>query len=83
MTWTASFYYVFLYLACFVVRTYVIFISVGWMLMVYASSTTYLLTRLQKTFSICEPKKKGPHAGPHNNHGRQIELFHLKWFICG
>ena len=26
MTWTASFYYFFLYLACFVVSTYVIFI---------------------------------------------------------
>ena len=27
MTWTASFYYVFLYLACFVVNKYVIFIE--------------------------------------------------------
>ena len=25
--------------------------------MVYASSTTYLFTRLQKTFSSCEPKE--------------------------
>ena len=37
MTWTASFYYVFLYLACFAVSTYVIFIWVCWILMVYAS----------------------------------------------
>ena len=38
--------------------------------MVYASSTTYLLTRL-------------PHAGLYNFSGRQIELFHMKWFNCG
>ena len=38
--------------------------------MAFASSTTYLLTRL-------------PHAGLHNYSGRQKELFHLKWFNCG
>ena len=43
MTWTASFYYVFLYLACFVVNTYVIFILVCWILMAYASLAIYLL----------------------------------------
>ena len=37
--------------------------------MAYASSTTYLLTRL-------------PRAGLYNYNGRQIELFHLKWFNC-
>ena len=31
--------------------------------MVYASSATYLFTRLQKTFSRSEPKKEWPHAG--------------------
>ena len=36
-----------------VVSTYVIFIRVCWVLMAYASSATYLLTRL-------------PHAGLHN-----------------
>ena len=38
--------------------------------MAYANSTTYLSTRL-------------PHAGLHNYNGRQIELFHMKWFNCG
>ena len=74
MTWTASFYYIFLYLACFFVSTYVIFIWVIWILMAYvqqqmASSTTYLFTRLQKTFSSCEPKEEWPDSG-----------FHMKWF---
>ena len=59
----------FLYLASFAVSTYVIFIWVYWILMAYASSTTYLLTRL-------------PHAGLYNYDLRQIELFHLKWFNC-
>ena len=36
--------------------------------MAYESSTTYLLTRL-------------PHAGLYNYNGRQIELFHMKWFV--
>ena len=53
----------FLYLACFVISTYVIFISVCWILMAYESSATYLSTRLL-------------HAGLYN--GRQIELFHIK-----
>ena len=56
----------FLYLACFVVSTYVIFILVCRILMAYESSTTYLLTGL-------------PHAGLYNYNGRQIELFHMKW----
>ena len=37
-------------------------------LMANASSATYLLTRL-------------PHAGLYNYNGRQIELFHMKWFV--
>ena len=58
----------FLYLACFVVSTYVILIWVIWILMAYvqqqmASSTKNLFTRLQKTFSSCEPKEEWPHAG--------------------
>ena len=53
----------FLYLACFVVSKYVIFIRVIWILMAYvqqqmASSATYLFTRLQRTFSSCEPKEE-------------------------
>ena len=51
--------------------------------MAYASSTTYLFTRLQKTFSSCEPKEELPHAGLYNYNGRQIELFHMKWFNGG
>ena len=39
-------------------------------LMVYPSSTTYLLPRL-------------PHTGLYNYNGRQIELFHMKWLNCG
>ena len=34
--------------------------------MAYASSTPYLLTRLQKEFSSCEPKEEWPHAGAYN-----------------
>ena len=48
-----------------------------------ASSTTYLFTRLQKTFSSCEPKEEWPHAGLYNCNGRQIELLHMKWFNGG
>ena len=49
-----------------------------------ASSTTgYLLTRLQKKISSCEPKEELPHAGLYNYNGKQIELFHMKWFNCG
>ena len=39
--------------------------------MAYASSTTYLFTRLKKTLSSCEPKKeRRPHAGLYNYNGR-------------
>ena len=74
-----AFYYFF----CFVLSTYVIFIWVCWILMAYVSSTTYLLTRLQKKFSIYEPKKEWPHAGLYNYNGKQIEPFHMKLFNCG
>ena len=37
-------------------------------LMACENSTTYLLTGLS-------------HAGLHNYNGRQIELFHRKWFV--
>ena len=83
MTWNASFYYIFLYLASFLVSTYVIFISVCWILMAYASSTIHLFTRLQKTFSSHEPKGEWPHAGLYNYNRRQIELFHSNCFNFG
>ena len=51
--------------------------------MAYASLTTYLFTRLQKKFSIFEPKEEWPHAGVYSYNGKQIELFHMKWFNCG
>ena len=51
--------------------------------MAYASSTTYLFTRLQKTFDSCETKEELPHAGLYNYNGRQKELLHIKWFNCG
>ena len=38
--------------------------------MAYTSSTTYLLTSL-------------PHAGLYDYDGKDIELFHMKWFDCG
>ena len=38
--------------------------------MTYASSTTYLLTKL-------------PHASLYIYNERQIDLFHMKWFNCG
>ena len=41
--------------------------------MVYASSTTYLLTRLQKKFSNSDPKEEWSHAGLYNYNGRQKE----------
>ena len=44
--------------------------------MAYPSSTTYLLTRLQKKFSSSEPKEELPQAGLYNYDGRQTELFH-------
>ena len=37
--------------------------------MAYASLTTYLLTRLQKEFSSCEPKEEWPHVGSYNYNG--------------
>ena len=40
--------------------------------MAYTSSTTYLFTRLHKTFSSCEPKEEWPHAGLYNHNRRQI-----------
>ena len=36
--------------------------------MAYECPATYLFTRL-------------PHASLHNYNGRQIELFHMKWFV--
>ena len=39
----------FLYLACFVVITSVVFICVCWVLMAYENSTTYLLAKLPHT----------------------------------
>ena len=44
--------------------------------MTYPSTTTYLLTRLQKKFSSCEAKEELPHAGLYNDNGRQTEVFH-------
>ena len=41
------------------------------------------LTRLQKKFNSCEAKEECPHAGLYNCNGRQIELFHMKWFSYG
>ena len=45
--------------------------------MACSTSKTYLLTRLQKKFSSCEPKEELPHAGVYNYNGRQIEVFHV------
>ena len=51
--------------------------------MVYESSTTYLLTRLQKKFNSYEPKEEWLHAGLYNCNERQIEVFHMKLFNYG
>ena len=51
--------------------------------MAHTSSTTYLLTRLHKTFSSRESKEEWPNAGVYNYNGKQIELFHMKWFNGG
>ena len=48
----------FLDLACHFVSAYVIFVWVCWILIAYASSTTYLFSRLQNTLSSCAPKKE-------------------------
>ena len=45
--------------------------------------TMYLFTILQKTFSSCEPKEEWRQAGLYKHNGRQIKLFHMKWFNCG
>ena len=85
MTWTASFYYVFV-LFCVILyyfSIYVIFIWVCSILMAYAISTTCLLRSLHKKFSSCEPKEELPHAGWYNYNGRQIEPFHINWFNFG
>ena len=78
--WTASFYYVFLYLACFVVSTYVIFIWVCWIPVGYASLITCLFTRFRR-HSVGQSRNDHMQAYVYN--GRQIELFHMKWSNCG
>ena len=72
----------FLYLACFVVGTYVVFIWVYWILMAYASSITFI-NKITEDFSSCERKEEWPHAGLYNYNGRQTELFRMKWFNSG
>ena len=52
-------------------------------LMTYASSATYVLTRLQKKFLSCEPKEEWPHADLYSYNGSQVQLFHMKWINCG
>ena len=47
------------------------------------ASSTYLFTRLQKTFSSCEPKEEWPHASLYKYNGRQTELFQMQWFNGG
>ena len=49
MTWTASFYYAFFVFGLICCK-YIVVAS--------TSSTTYLFTKLQKTFSSCEPRKE-------------------------
>ena len=44
--------------------------------MAHPSSTTYLLTRLHKKCSSCEPKEELPHAVLYNYNGMETELFH-------
>ena len=44
--------------------------------MAHPSSTTYLLTRLHKKFSSCEPKEELSHAVLYNYNGMETELFH-------
>ena len=74
MTWTASFYYAF-FVFSLICCKYIVVAS--------TSSTTYLFTKLQKTFSSCEPRKELLHAGLYSYNGRQIIFFHIIWFICG
>ena len=57
-----------------------------WYLFEYANSNglckfNNIFTRLQKTFSNYEAKEECPHAGLYIYNGRQIELFHVKWFV--
>ena len=53
-------------------------LCVCWILTADASLTTYLFTRLQKTFSSCETKEEWPHPGLYSFNGRQIKLFRIK-----
>ena len=42
-----------------------------------------IFIRLQKIFNSGEPKEELPHAGLYNYNGRQIDFFHMKWFLYG
>ena len=42
-----------------------------------------IFIRLQKIFNSGEPKVELPHAGLYNYNGRQIDFFHMKWFLYG
>ena len=68
----------FLYLVCFVVSPYVIFTWVYWILMAYASSKVYLLTRSKNKFSSCEPKEEWRHTCLYN----KKDLSKIECFQC-
>ena len=54
MTYTVSFYYVFLYLDCFLISTYRIFVGVSWILKAYGSSPACLFIRLQNWVAVSQ-----------------------------
>ena len=51
--------------------------------MAYASSTTYLLYLQDYRRDSIALNQKRLHVGLYNYKGKQIELFHRKWFNCG
>ena len=51
---TLSFYYVFLYLDCFLISTYRIFVGVSWILKAYGSSPACLFIRLQNWVTVSQ-----------------------------
>ena len=51
--------------------------------MAYASSTTYLLYLQDYRRDSIALNQKSLHVGLYNYKGKQIELFHRKWFNCG
>ena len=73
----------FLYLACFVVSIYLIFIWVCRTLMACAIQQ-HIYSQDYRRHSVAQLQNtQWQHTGLYNYNGMQIELFHMKWFNYG